>query len=145
MLDKETFKTVVKSAPLVSIDFIVKSDNMILLGNRVNNPAKDYLFTPGGRVYKNEKIVDAIIRIAVNELGVSLKSIPKFLGVFEHFYDDSIFENVSTHYVNLAFEVKIEVISNLPSLQHDDYKWLTIEELLKSQLVHQYVKDYFKN
>ena len=59
--------------------------------------------------------------------------------------DDSIFENVSTHYVNLAFEVKIEVISNLPSLQHDDYKWLTIEELLKSQLVHQYVKDYFKN
>ena len=28
----------------------------------------------------------------------------KFIGVFENFYDDSIYGNVSTHYVNFAYE-----------------------------------------
>ena len=31
------------------------------MGIRINNPAKGKLFVPGGRVYKNEKIVDALI------------------------------------------------------------------------------------
>tara|TARA_B100000579_G_scaffold425611_1_gene431578 strand:+ start:1081 stop:1275 length:195 start_codon:yes stop_codon:yes gene_type:complete len=33
----------------------------VLMGIRINNPAKGKLFVPGGRVYKNEKIVDALI------------------------------------------------------------------------------------
>tara|TARA_B110001469_G_C9549075_1_gene272453 strand:+ start:93 stop:530 length:438 start_codon:yes stop_codon:yes gene_type:complete len=144
VLDKQTFKVVVRSAPLVSIDLIVKNNNMFLLGKRVNNPAKDYLFSVGGRVYKNEKINDAIMRIADSELGVSLKSTPKFIGVFEHFYDNSIYENVSTHYVNLAYEMETEELLRLPTEQHNEYQWLTLEELLKSKLVHKYVKDYFK-
>ena len=45
-----------------------------------------------------------MVRIAKNELNVELKSIPKFIGVFEHFYDDSNYRDVSTHSVNLAYE-----------------------------------------
>jgi len=115
------------------------------LGKRVNKPARDYLFSPGGRIYKNEKISNAIIRISSDELGFSLKTDPKFLGVFEHFYNDGIFENVSTHYVNLAYELEIDGPLSLPTDQHDEYQWLTIDELLKSELVHQYVKDYFEH
>ncbi len=33
---------------------------------------------------------------------------------------------------------------NLPNEQHNEYQWLTIDDLLKSKQVHKYVKDYFK-
>ena len=145
MLDNQTFRTVVNSTPLISIDILVKRDNAILLGKRVNNPAQGYLFSVGGRVHKNEKINSAIIRIAKNELNIDLQSMPRFIGVFEHFYDDSIYQDVSTHYVNLAYETEIKEELNLPTEQHNEYQWLTIAELLKSEQVHRYVKDYFKN
>ena len=145
MLDDQTFKTVIDSTPLISIDLLVKKDNKILLGKRINKPAQDYLFSIGGRVYKNETINSAMMRIAKDELNIELKSTSKFIGVFEHFYDDSIYQDVSTHYVNLAYEIKIEETLNLPTEQHNEYQWLTINELLKSKQVHKYVKDYFKD
>jgi colanic acid biosynthesis protein WcaH len=144
MLDDQTFKTVISSTPLISIDLIVKKDNKILLGRCINKPAQGCLFSIGGRVYKNETINSAMMHIASNELNISLKLMPRFIGVFEHFYDDSIYQDVSTHYVNLAYEVELEDTLNLPSEQHNEYQWLTIDELLKSKQVHKYVKDYFK-
>jgi len=145
MLDNQTFKTVVSSTPLISIDLLVKKDNKILLGKRINKPAQGYLFSIGGRVYKNESIQQATARIAKTELNIELKLIPKFIGVFEHFYDDGIYKDISTHYINLAYEVDINnEMLNLPTEQHNEYQWLSIDELLKSKQVHKYVKDYFR-
>ena len=144
MLDDQTFKIVISSTPLISIDLLVKKDNKILLGKRINKPAQGYFFSIGGRVYKNETIENAMIRVAKNEFNIELKLMPRFIGVFEHFYDDCIYQDVSTHYVNLAYEIEIEEALNLPTEQHNDYQWLTIDELLKSKQVHKYVKDYFR-
>jgi len=145
MLDDYTFKTVIDSTPLVSIDILLKKDNKILLGKRVNKPAQGYFFSTGGRVNKNETIDNAMGRIAKNELNIELKTEPKFIGVFEHFYDDSIYKDVSTHYVNLAYEYEVKEVLNLPTEQHNEYKWFTIDELLESKQVHKYTKDYFRN
>ena len=145
MLDDQAFKTVINSTPLISIDLLVKKDNKILLGRRINKPAQGYLFSIGGRVYKNESIQQATARIAKTELNIELKLTPKFAGVFEHFYDDGIYKDVSTHYINLAYEVDINnEILNLPNDQHNEYQWLSIDELLSSKQVHKYVKDYFR-
>jgi colanic acid biosynthesis protein WcaH len=144
MLDNQIFKTVVDSAPLVSIDILLKKDNKVLLGRRVNKPAQGYFFSIGGRINKNETIDNAMTRIALYELNIDLKSTPEFIGVFEHFYDNSMYENVSTHYVNLAYEYEVEEVLNLPIEQHNEYQWFTVSELLKSKQVHKYVKDYFK-
>ena len=145
MLDDVTFKTVVDSAPLISIDILLKKDNKVLLGKRVNQPAQGYFFSTGGRINKNETIANAMARIASNELNLELKYVPKFIGVFEHFYDDSIYENVSTHYVNLAYEYEVQEALSLPTEQHNEYQWFTIDKLLESKQVHKYVKDYFRN
>ena len=145
MLDDYTFKTVIDSAPLVSIDILLKKDNKILLGKRINKPAQGYFFSTGGRINKNESIANAMARVASNELNLELKYVPKFIGVFEHFYDDSIYKDVSTHYVNLAYEYEVEEIPDLPAEQHSEYQWFTIDELLASKQVHKYVKDYFRN
>ena len=144
MLDDQIFKTIVDSAPLVSIDILLKKNNKILLGKRVNKPAKGYFFSIGGRINKNETIDNAMKRISFNELNTDLKSTLEFIGVFEHFYDDSIYKDVSTHYVNIAYEYEVEEIPNLPTEQHSEYKWFTIDELLNSKQVHENTKDYFR-
>jgi len=145
MLDDATFKTVLDSTPLVSIDILLKKDNKILLGKRLNKPAQGYFFSTGGRINKNETIDNAMARVALNELNIELKFMPKFIGVFEHFYDDSIYESVTTHYVNIAYEYEVEEIPDLPAEQHSEYKWFTVNELLESKQVQKYVKDYFRN
>ena len=145
MLDDQIFKTVVDSAPLISIDILIKKGNKILLGKRINKPAQGYFFSIGGRINKNESIDNAMARVALNELNIDLKSTPEFIGVFEHFYNDSIYENVSTHYVNIAYEYEMEETPDLPTEQHSEYKWFTINELLESKQVHKYVKNYFRN
>ena len=145
MLGDQIYKTVVDSTPLVSIDILLKKDNKVLLGRRVNKPAQGYFFSIGGRINKNETIDNAMARVALNELNIYLKSTPEFIGVFEHFYDDSMYENVSTHYVNLAYEYEVEEIPNLPTEQHSEYQWFSIDELLESKQVHKYTKDYFRN
>ena len=142
-LDGETFRTVVASAPLVSVDLIVRDGGKVLLGKRRYDPARGFWFTTGGRVYKNEMIGNAIERIAKTELGIELASVPRFVGVFEHFYDDGIFDHVSTHYLNLGYEVYASVLQALPKEQHSEYCWFGVEELMQSSSVHDYVKDYF--
>jgi colanic acid biosynthesis protein WcaH len=58
------FKKFVASTPLVSIDLIVRDTQAnILLGKRVNRPAKDFWFVPGGRVLKDETVEQAFIRL----------------------------------------------------------------------------------
>jgi len=145
MLDDMTFKTIVDSTPLISIDILLKKDGKVLLGKRVNKPAQGYFFSTGGRIIKNETINSAMIRLALNELNIELKSTPKFIGMYEHFYHNSIFNGISTHYVNLAYEYEVEEILDLPTEQHNEYQWFTVDELLKSKQVHKYVKDYFRN
>jgi colanic acid biosynthesis protein WcaH len=145
MLDNYTFKTVINSTPLISIDILLKKGGKVLLGKRVNKPAQGYFFSTGGRINKNESIDNAMARVALNELNIELESIPKFIGVFEHFYDDSIYKDVSTHYVDIAYEYEVKEIPDLPTEQHSEYKWFTIDELLESKQVHKYTKDYFRN
>ena len=85
-----------------------------------------------------------MIRIAKNELGLDLNTALRFLGVFERFYTDSIYENTTTHYVNLAYEINLEKLGSLPSAQHSEYQWSTVEELQNSIQVRKYLNDYFE-
>ena len=142
-IDDTVFKDIIEHTPLVSLDLVVKNRGKVLLGKRVNKPAKGYWFTIGGRILKNEKISDTITRIAREELGTVLSNSPRFIGVFEHLYDDSIYEGVSTHYINLVYEVEIDDLPALPDDQHDAYRWFSVSELLESENVHRYIKDIF--
>ena len=64
MLTQDTFKTIVASTPLISIDLLVLDpQNNVLLGKRVNRPAQGFWFVPGGRVLKDESIEQAFIRL----------------------------------------------------------------------------------
>jgi len=145
-MDKKLFKIVGEAAPLVSIDILIKYENRILLGKRINKPAKGYFFSIGGRIMKNETIQLAIQRIMSNELNIQLKSAPTFINLFEHFYSDGIFDGISSHYVGLLYEYEVGDkidLKCLPNEQHNEYKWFSVNQIMKDTQVHKNVKDYF--
>ena len=149
-LDQQTFSTVIKSSPLVSIDLVVINQNgQALLGQRLNRPAKGFWFVPGGRILKNESLASAFKRLTHDELGTEFAIEQATLqGPYDHFYNDNVFgEEFSTHYVAISFVIKLtQPLSNLPmDVQHNGYKWFAINELLSDTAVHKHTKWYFKS
>jgi len=148
-LGPDEFVEIVKLAPLVSVDLIVKDRrNRVLLGLRKNQPAKGSWFVPGGRVMKDERIADALVRIAKDELGIkAVAENAKFLGVFEHLYKKNFAcrKGFGTHYVVLAYEIKTSQ-TQLCGVddQHSRYEWFDKQSVLNNKKVHPYTKAYFK-
>ncbi|PIQ03377.1 MAG: GDP-mannose mannosyl hydrolase [Piscirickettsiaceae bacterium CG18_big_fil_WC_8_21_14_2_50_44_103] len=143
----DDFTNLIQMAPLVSIDLIVESQGKYLLGKRLNSPAKNFWFAPGGRIFKNEKISDALERIAKKELNVDVNTVPScFVGPFEHFYNDSyVSEEISTHYVVLAYKLFTDIDAlALPMAGHSRYQLFTIDEILENNCVHKHTQDYFR-
>ena len=156
-LDDETFVKVLDSTPLISIDLIVRNAaGKVLLGLRTNKPAQGFWFVPGGRIFKNESIDKAFKRLTKTELGVELSiDNARYLGLYEHFYDDCVFDSagdtlkISTHYVVNGFEIVLPALGYesapmlLPKEQHEDYCWLSEDELIIAPSVHDHSKWYF--
>ena len=147
-LDHATFRAVVSSTPLVSLDLVIlNSDKKALLGKRINPPAEGFWFVPGGRIQKGESIADAFSRLTLAEIGVEVAlADAQHIGLFEHFYPDSIFgENISTHYVVNAFQIELSSLgADLPCDQHSQFDWFTVEELKAREDVHLHTKWYFQ-
>jgi len=148
--DRDMFLQIVKSAPLISIDLIVRnSKGEILTGLRTNMPAQDTWFVPGGRIHKGELIKNSFSRITRQELGVELDiSDAEFIGVFEHFYDDNFAQvpDIGTHYVVLAYEINLSTDSVKPPLeQHKGYRWQSEADLLQAPDVHPNTKAFLTN
>jgi colanic acid biosynthesis protein WcaH len=145
-LDEDTFKTVIASAPLVSIDLVIKNrQGQYLLGYRTNRPAQGFWFVPGGRIQKDESMDVAFLRLTKNELGHSIaRTDATFIGPFEHFYQDYVFGGeCTTHYVVLAYTLNIDInLSSLPNEQHNHYAWFSRDELLSREDVHTHSKWY---
>ncbi len=149
-LNNEVFRTVVDSTPLISIDLVVQNSlGKCLLGQRLNRPAQGAWFVPGGRVLKNETLDAAFHRLTLDELGkASRRSDARLLGVYEHFYSDSVFSAAGggpdTHYVVLAYQIVLaegEVLQP-PVTQHDTYRWWALADMQTSLHVHSNSRAY---
>ena len=155
-LSKFEFAKVVSCSPLVSIDICILKGRELLLGKRINSPAKNFFFVPGGRILKSELINNALRRILKDELGLSIKKnhnkSQQYLGTYEHFYDDNFLDNkeFGTHYIVLAYLLPYESLETsreeIISQQHSKYIWLDIDKFKDNSLkIHCYTLDYLKN
>ncbi len=147
MLNDSDFLRIVDGTPLVSIDLILRNERgEILLGRRTNRPAQGLWFVPGGRIRKNERVREALLRISARELGVEISQ-AKLLGVFDHLYPDNFLgvPDISTHYVVLGMEAAWPAGASVQADdQHDEFKWWTTAEILASSDVHENTKAYFR-
>lgn len=64
------------------------------------------------------------------------------LGIFDHFFEDSCFDNeISTHYINATHVVRIKIQRlNLSKDQHSDYRCITLETLVSDDSIRPYSK-----
>jgi colanic acid biosynthesis protein WcaH len=148
-LPTDRWARVVRDAPLVSLDLVVRTrDGHVLLGRRSNAPARGTWFVPGGVIQKDEAIAAAFERISHAELGVGVAlAEARFLGVYEHFYPDNFVgaRGFGTHYVVLAHELSLALeVERLPRAQHASYWLASPEELLAHPEVHPHTKAYFE-
>lgn len=151
MLSNQEFFEVIKNAPLVAIDLVLKDDDgRILMGLRKNEPAKGTWFVPGGRVRKEETLDQAFERLTLDEIGIKMgRNQARFIGVFEHWYDTNALgiSGVGTHYIVLAHEIRFSMMpEHLPNEQHNGYLWFSKDEALQPQVnmvVHQNNFPYF--
>lgn len=153
-LTPERFAQACNALPLVSIDLYVTRASAhgqeLLLGHRNKHPAQGWWFTPGGRIRKNEPLRAAMRRIAAEEIGMENfgPELAQFIGVWDHFYKDSAFDaHVSTHYVNLAYQLSIgddELTGlNLPvgcEAQHAQWQWMPLDLAAVKDSVHENVR-----
>ena len=149
-LTNEIFEIVLENSPLVSVDIILENEkNQILLGKRRNQPAKGSWFVPGGRIRKGELIIDALKRVALEEVGLVIKNHKyNFLGAFDHIYDNSIFSTEarpsSTHYVALGFhyQIRAEEVSEVENPQHSELSWMSLKTASSIDGLHKLSHDY---
>ena len=139
-IEEETWGEIVQSMPIPSVDLLVQCPEGILLGKRVNQPAKDEWFIPGGRIQKGEPRREAVHRIADEELGLKV-SIEQSLGAFDHFYEKSdVSESGGKHYIAHAYLVSTKDCTANEDEQHSKIR---VFESLPHQL-HPHVKAYLE-
>lgn len=147
MLDRDSFLSVVRDAPLVSIDLLlVGADRRILVGQRINEPARHCWFVPGGRIHKDETLAQAFERISKAELGLTLRrDQAQFIAPFEHFYHSNFAAapGIRTHYIVLAHRIELgQHTLHLPADQHSGYRWVDRDELASAEDIHPYSRAY---
>jgi len=114
----EEWTTIVANVPIVSVDLVVRHEGGVVLGKRTNEPLDGKWFVPGGRVRKNERLEDAVHRLAREELGIEVR-IERRLGVYEHLHGATELDAVADkHYVPIAYEVTAESDTLRPDDQH---------------------------
>jgi len=148
LLSPDDFAHVVRHTPLISIDLVVRDESeRVLVGLRRNAPARGFWFVPGGRILKDERIDDAFLRVSHTELGRAIpRSQASPLGVYEHLYDDNVLEipGMSTHYLVLAYQLHVDAASLvLPDGQHEQFRWMDVNEIGDDAAVHPYTRAYF--
>lgn len=127
----ERYRAAMEELPIVTVDviFLSRDKTKILLGKRTNQPYAGQFYSFGGRLHKNEELLDAACRIAKQEVGISLS--PQALtlaGVLNEINDSSIFEGVNYHTVDIYFMCTIEDENIGLDSQHSEIRWFDLDD-----------------
>lgn len=100
----EDFEKIYSKVPRLCVDLVIISDEGILLTKRAINPFKGYWHLPGGGLEFNEKIEDAVKRLAKKELDLE---IPKYeiIDILEYLNEEHL--KIKRHSVAVIILIKI--------------------------------------
>ena len=109
-LPEKIYKMCLDKVPIVCADVIIfnKEIDKVLLFKRNNNPLKGIYYAIGGRVLKNEHLINTALRKLKDEAGVNITETELCFGGFmEEFYENSVYQGVDTHNINIFFYMKV--------------------------------------
>jgi len=106
--------------PFSTIDMLVIFEGKFLLSKRLNQPYKNMWHLPGGIIRKDEKMLDAVKRIGIEELQVVPK-IEKFFGTYEsmlskfrHDISHCFIVSINMKKIHLEENVNLKIFSRPP-------------------------------
>lgn len=138
----EEWETIVANVPIVSVDLVVRTPDGVVLGRRLNEPARGEWFVPGGRVHKGESLVEAVHRVAEEELGADVE-IRDRLGAYEHRYETAdVADAGGKHLVPVGFAVETDATAFDGDDQHAELATFRPDELPE---LHEYVDAYLRD
>ena len=133
MIPDVLYRDILKHVPVPTVDIVVfnPSRTKVLLFRRTNKPLKGVYFTPGGRLYKGERLLAAALRKAQQEVGIALTPRKLFLGgITEEIFPDSAFPGVSSHTINTCYGYVLTESETHFALdsQHDRHRWFSVRD-----------------
>ena len=127
LIEKDLYSKIREVIPTFCVDLVVTNwKNEFLLIKRTQSPAKGQWWLPGGRVYKNETLRNAVLRKGKEEIGVDV-ILKDFVSV-----EETIFKEDNVHTVNAVFHVVYYGRDIHLDETHSSYVWeREIDESLK--------------
>lgn len=108
-IPEHLYKKIVEHMPICCVDIVFKVGKEVYLFKRAHQPAKNEWWLIGGRILKGERLKDAVLRKAKEEIGVDAK-ILKVIGVYETFFPESRFntktKKIDTHSISICFVIE---------------------------------------
>ncbi len=142
---RKIYKILMKNGPISCVDvvFLNKKKDKILLFKRNNDPVKGIYYTTGGRLLKEETLLECAVRQAKREAGLIIN--PKkvtFAGIIQENNESSIFKGISYHGVVIfyGYILKNKNVKIKLDEQHSDCKWFSI----KDKSIHPKVRERIK-
>ena len=106
MINQELYSKIHSLLPILCIDILIHIDGAFLAVLRTVEPMKHMWSLPGGRLFRDESIPQAIRRICSEEVGLDILE-AEFLGYENTVFDaDPFGHGEGTHTVNLVFTAK---------------------------------------
>ena len=102
-LSNEDYDFIFDRVPRLCVDLVIKTENGILLFLRDIEPCKGQWCLPGGMVYKDETIEDALHRILKKETGWKSREI-RMLWYMEFLHENQ--NGNDRHSVSIVFEIE---------------------------------------
>lgn len=126
-IPRELYRKIHKLLPLVCVDAVVVnlSKKQFLLVRRKNEPQKGAWWFSGGRIFKNEKLADAVLRKVKQEVGLPARA-KEQLGTYEFFSKTGYFKDTNTHTIIVVYLVEVSANEKVMfDWQSSDSKWFT--------------------
>lgn len=112
-LPKEEYDRIFAIVPRLTVEVVIADGRGVLLAERDIEPNVGAWHLPGGTVYWGERVLDAVVRKAREELGIAV-AVGELLGYVEY---PSHYENSLDSPVGLAFRARpCEPLSDEPRL-----------------------------
>lgn len=146
-IEKELYKNILDCMPIPTVDILFLNSRWeLLLGKRNNEPLFGVYYIPGWRVNKWERSIDAVKRKAHEELGLDIDiSKLRFIGVYDDIFENSAFENISTHCIPVTYSYQLsgeeESQLSLWDAQHSDLRFFSLDNPSLHQMVKVRIDD----
>ena len=131
------YEEIAKLVPILCVELVIHKGGKILLVKRERSPARGKWWVPGGGLLFGEKLEEAAVRIAAQEVGLKTKVVRR-AGIAQMFFQKGYFGN-PTHTVSVIFLMTLEQEEEMEvrlDFQSADYKWTSV---IPKHLTHYFV------